>query len=106
MSESKSSYGEPVEEPRPVDDVVDSANQGIADAEAARRNAVADETAAHESHVDPRPSPPATPDARRARALRVRRRFDLRQRTLRGARRRLDAGVGASGRDRRPRHPW
>ena len=52
MSESKSSYGEPVDEPRPVDDVVDSANQGIADAEAARRNAVADETAAHESHVD------------------------------------------------------
>ena len=52
MSESKSSYGEPVDEPRPVDDVVDSANQGIADAEAARRNAVADETAANESHVD------------------------------------------------------
>lgn len=40
MSDSKSSYGEPVEEPRTVDDVVVSANEGIADAEAARRDAV------------------------------------------------------------------
>lgn len=53
MSESKSSYGEPVDEPRPVDDdVVHSANQGIADAEAARRDAAADEAAASDSHVD------------------------------------------------------
>ena len=35
MSDSKSSYGDPVEEPRPVDDVVGSAHEGIADAEAA-----------------------------------------------------------------------
>ena len=40
MSDSKSSYGEPVEEPRPVDDVVGSAHEGIADAEAAGRDAV------------------------------------------------------------------
>ncbi len=40
MSDSKSSYGEPVEEPRAVDDVVGSAHEGIADAEAAGRDAV------------------------------------------------------------------
>lgn len=40
MSDSKSSYGEPVEEPRPTGDVVGSAHEGIADAEAAGRNAV------------------------------------------------------------------
>ena len=40
MSDSKSSYGEPVEEPRPVDDVVGSANAGIADAEAASEHGV------------------------------------------------------------------
>ena len=45
MSDSKSTYGEPVEEPRPVDDVVGSAHEGIADAEAARGDAVADEPA-------------------------------------------------------------
>ncbi|MAP62967.1 MAG: ABC transporter [Microbacterium sp.] len=37
MSDPKSSYGEPVEEPGPVDDVVGQANAGLADAEAARR---------------------------------------------------------------------
>ena len=53
MSDSKSSYGDPVEEPRPVDDVVGSANEGIADAEAARRDAaVSDAPAAHESVSD------------------------------------------------------
>ena len=53
MSDSKSSYGDPVEEPRPVDDVVGSAHEGIADAEAAGRNAVvSDETAAHETPVE------------------------------------------------------
>lgn len=37
MSDSKSSYGDPVEEPRPADDdVVTRANQGLAEAEAAR----------------------------------------------------------------------
>jgi hypothetical protein len=52
MSDSKSSYGDPVEEPRPVDDVVGSAHEGIADAEAAGRDAVvSDEPVAHESTV-------------------------------------------------------
>ena len=58
MSDSKSSYGDPVEEPRPVDDVVGSAHEGIADAEAAGRNAVvSDETAAHESPVEAASTP-------------------------------------------------
>ena len=52
MSDSKSSYGDPVEEPRPVDDVVGSAHEGMADAEAAGRDAVvSDETVVHESPV-------------------------------------------------------
>jgi len=60
MSDSKSSYGEPVEEPRPVDDVVGSAHEGIADAEAAGRDAVVvDEPTAHESRTDPTPAPVA-----------------------------------------------
>jgi hypothetical protein len=46
MSDSKSSYGEPVEEPTTVDDVVGSAHEGIADAEAAGREAVVSEPAA------------------------------------------------------------
>lgn len=41
MSDPKSSYGEPVEEPGDVDDVVGRANEGLAEAEAARRDAVA-----------------------------------------------------------------
>ena len=55
MSDPKSSYGEPVEEPTPVDDdVVGRAEEGLADAEAARRDAVAT-------------SPPAEPEPARAR---------------------------------------
>ncbi|WP_345801511.1 ABC transporter [Microbacterium sp. AZCO] len=42
MSEPQSSYGEPVAEPKPVDDVVGSANEGLVDAEAAGRDAVTD----------------------------------------------------------------
>ena len=42
MSDPKSSYGEPVEDPTAVDDVVGSVNEGLADAEAAGRDAVAD----------------------------------------------------------------
>ncbi|MFC8682478.1 ABC transporter [Microbacterium ureisolvens] len=38
MSDPKSSYGEPVEEPAGVDDVVGRANEGLADADAARRD--------------------------------------------------------------------
>jgi hypothetical protein len=44
MSDPKSSYGEPVEEPNGVDDVVGRANEGLADAEAARRDAVTTDT--------------------------------------------------------------
>ncbi len=43
MSDHK--YGDPVEEPRNVDDVVGSANEGLADAEAASRDAVGPEEA-------------------------------------------------------------
>ncbi|MFE5407360.1 ABC transporter [Microbacterium sp. NPDC056569] len=46
MSDPKSTYGEPVEEPHGVDDVVGRANEGLADAEAARRDAGAPETSA------------------------------------------------------------
>ena len=46
MSDPKSSYGEPVEEPGPVDDVVGQANAGLADAEAARREEAAAQAAA------------------------------------------------------------
>lgn len=42
MSDPKSSYGEPVEEPTAVDDVVGRAEEGLADAEAAGRDAVVD----------------------------------------------------------------
>ena len=42
MSDQKSSYGEPVEEPTPVDDVVGRAHEGLAEAEAAQRDAVGD----------------------------------------------------------------
>ncbi|MEV8267991.1 ABC transporter [Microbacterium sp. NPDC076911] len=46
MSDPKSSYGEPVDEPTSVDDVVGRANEGLADAEAARGDAVNDATSA------------------------------------------------------------
>jgi hypothetical protein len=69
MSDTKSSYGEPVEEPRAVDDVVGSANEGIADAEAARResaassaaaaDAAASDAAAEEARADTTPEPVA-----------------------------------------------
>ncbi|WP_137844128.1 ABC transporter [Microbacterium sp. 2FI] len=48
MSDPKS-YGEPVEEPTPVDDVVGRANEGLAEAEAARSDAVVDEPAPAET---------------------------------------------------------
>ncbi|HWM16846.1 MAG TPA: ABC transporter [Microbacterium sp.] len=72
MSDSKSSYGEPVEEPRAVDDVVGSANEGIADAEAARNEAARNDAAdaERESHTDATSEPAAEPaaDRRAARA--------------------------------------
>src|SRR4051794_2665408 len=62
MSDPKSSYGEPVEEPTTVDDdVVVRAEEGLADAEAAKRDAVSDEPAA--VAVDaPEPAPAPTVD--------------------------------------------
>ena len=55
MSDPKSSYGEPVEEPTPVDDdVVGRAEEGLADAEAAKRDAAADPPA-------PEPGPEQNP---------------------------------------------
>ena len=49
MSDPKSSYGEPVDEPRDVDDVVGRANEGLAEAEAARRDRGADAPAAEQT---------------------------------------------------------
>ncbi|KAF2412246.1 hypothetical protein B1729_15995, partial [Microbacterium sp. B35-04] len=51
MSDPKSSYGEPVEEPNGVDDVVGRANEGLADAEAARGDAVAADAAPAEAPI-------------------------------------------------------
>ncbi|SDG35462.1 hypothetical protein [Microbacterium pygmaeum] len=57
MSDSKSSYGEPVEEPTAEGDVVGSAHEGIAEAEAARRDAVspaeADAAASQPAYAGP-----------------------------------------------------
>lgn len=70
MSDPKSSYGEPVEEPTPEGDVVGRAHEGLAEAEAARRDA-ADEAAADASspaetpvvdRAEPTASAPAEPD--------------------------------------------
>ena len=58
MSDPKSSYGEPVEEPTPVDDVVGRAEEGLADAEAAGRDAVGDPPAPEpEPAAEPQPEP-------------------------------------------------
>ncbi|KQZ85965.1 ABC transporter [Microbacterium sp. Root166] len=64
MSDPKSSYGEPVEEPTPVDDVVGRAHEGLAEAEAARRESAADETVApaSDAEVQAAPAAPAEPD--------------------------------------------
>jgi hypothetical protein len=74
MSDPKSTYGDPVEEPRTDDDVVGRAEEGLADAEAARRDAVIDEPArqpepvaepepepVHDAHVDHEPAAVAAP---------------------------------------------
>ncbi|GAA5202295.1 ABC transporter [Microbacterium jejuense] len=52
MSDPKSSYGEPVEEPGGVDDVVGRANEGLAEAEAAGRGAEASGTSGPEAPAD------------------------------------------------------
>ncbi|GAA2986320.1 hypothetical protein JOD63_002292 [Microbacterium terrae] len=62
MSDPKSSYGEPIEEPATVDDVVGRANEGLADAEAARgdtpaaTDAGADAAATESAPVDAEPA--------------------------------------------------
>jgi hypothetical protein len=59
MSDSKSSYGDPVEEPKPVDDdVVVNVNESLADAEAAGRDAVAEPAPADERAAEA-PAEPA-----------------------------------------------
>jgi len=64
MSDPTSSLGEPVEEPTPVDDVVGRAHEGLADAEAARRDAVSDpETESAAASVDPVAEPEVAPVA-------------------------------------------
>ncbi|WP_322410132.1 ABC transporter [Microbacterium invictum] len=66
MSDSKSSYGDPVEEPRPTgDDVVTRANEGLADAEAARAAAVREDAA---RAAEPADRPVDDGDARAAAA--------------------------------------
>jgi hypothetical protein len=75
MTDPKSTYGDPVEEPRADDDVVGRAEEGLADAEAARRDAVMDEPAprpesepvpdpepVREAHVDPEPAAEREPE--------------------------------------------
>ncbi|MCC2033623.1 ABC transporter [Microbacterium allomyrinae] len=59
MSDPQSTYGEPVEEPGDVDDVVGRAQEGLAEAEAAGREAVADADA--ESTESAAADQPATP---------------------------------------------
>ncbi|MCR2813751.1 ABC transporter [Microbacterium sp. zg.Y1090] len=58
-------YGEPVEEPTTVDDVVGRAHEGLADAEAAGRDAVADGYPAEPASTNadaPRTADPLSPD--------------------------------------------
>ena len=63
MSDHKSSYGEPVEEPRDVEDVVGRANEGLAEAEAARRDAVVDAPVVAEPASSDAPAPVAADSA-------------------------------------------
>ncbi|MDW4573851.1 ABC transporter [Microbacterium sp. M3] len=53
MSDPKSSYGEPVDEPRGVDDVVGRANEGLAEAEAAGRGAVDENSSDRDADTSP-----------------------------------------------------
>jgi hypothetical protein len=63
MSDPKSSYGEPVEEPTPEGDVVGRAHEGLAEAEAARRDSVADERIADPAPAEVTDAPTAEPAA-------------------------------------------
>jgi hypothetical protein len=62
MSDSKSSYGEPVEEPTSDDDVVGRAEEGLADAEAAGRDATSGESVADTEPPAPEPAPVVEPE--------------------------------------------
>lgn len=77
MSDPKSTYGEPVEEPTPVDDVVGTANEGLAEAEAARADspptsetsepaAETSEPASESEAAEATPEPPAAEPAESA----------------------------------------
>ena len=61
MSDSKSSYGDPVEEPQPVDDVVVRADESLAEAEAAGRDAVAQPASVDEPAPEAAPAEQAAP---------------------------------------------
>ncbi|MFD4959705.1 ABC transporter [Microbacterium sp. NPDC058389] len=61
MSDPKSSYGEPVEEPGGVDDVVGRANEGLAEAEAAGRGADTADTSDSETPADTAAEAPSAP---------------------------------------------
>lgn len=64
MSDTKSSYGEPVDDPKPVDDVVGRAHEGLAEAEAARNeNAETPAEASDAAPVAPEPDPWDSPEA-------------------------------------------
>lgn len=66
MSDPKSSYGEPVEDPKPVDDVVGRAHEGLAEAEAARSenpDASASEPAREPEAAPAEPDPWDSPEA-------------------------------------------
>ena len=62
MSDPKSTYGDPVEEPTHVDDVVGRAHEGLAEAEAARDGSAADTTDATASESSTTPAASAEPD--------------------------------------------
>jgi len=61
MSDPKSSYGEPVEEPGGVDDVVGRANEGLAEAEAAGRGADTADASQPETPAETVTDTPAEP---------------------------------------------
>lgn len=63
MSDQKSSYGEPVDEPKDVDtDVVGRAHEGLADAESASRDAAEPAPVAEPAVAEPVPAPVSAPE--------------------------------------------
>ena len=100
MSDSKSSYGEPVEEPTPVDDVVGRVDEGLADAEAAKRDAVSEPAPSCRARADEPSSPRRHPSRARVRAPAS---SGLRRRRPRGVHRPRPAYQAAYDDARRPR---